>query len=286
MNIEKLFEHTGMPPLYEKGTSIMWTDPYISQQLLSCHIDPDNDIASRNNHKIELIVNWILSRTKKDRMKILDLGCGPGLYAEKFAKQGHNVTGIDFSRQSIDYAKGIAERNKSGIEYRRVNYLNMKYEDQFDLAILIYLDFCVLNPDERKILLENVHRALKKGGIFIFDVVNSRNIENKILAPSWEVCAVKGFWKDEPYIALNKGYHYPEHRVLLNQHIVIDGNDGIDTYLFWSIYYEPEDLMPVLNGAGFYKIEHYEDVLPEGDVWNGDNVTFYVADKMLTQWLI
>jgi len=280
MNIERLIKYTGKPSLFENGTSVMWTDPHISQQLLYLHIDPDNDIASRSDQKIELVVNWILSKTRMDQMKILDLGCGPGLYAEKLARLGHRVTGIDFSRRSIDYAKAIAEKNKSGIEYHCDNYLNIKYENQFDLAMLIYLDFCVLKPNERKIVLENVHRALKRGGVFIFDVVNSKNIDKKILKPSWEVCATKGFYKNEPYIALNNGYHYPEHKALVNQHVVIDRNDKIDTYLFWSIYYEYEDLIPVLNGAGFYKIKHYENVLPEGDVWNGNNVTFYVTEKI------
>jgi SAM-dependent methyltransferase len=280
MNIERLFEYTEKPSLFESGTSVMWTDPYISQQLLYCHIDIGNDMASRSDQKIELIINWILSKSKTNQMKILDLGCGPGLYAEKLARLGHHITGIDFSKHSITYAKGITEKNKSGIEYHCDNYLNINYENQFDLVILIYLDFCVLKPNERKIVLENVYRALKKGGVFIFDVMNSKNIDRKTLKPSWEVCASKGFWKDEPYIALNNGYHYPEHKVLVNQHIIIDQDDKIDTYLFWSTYYEYEDLAPVLNEAGFNKIKHYEKVLPEGDVWNGDNVTFYVIEKI------
>lgn len=278
MNIEKLIEHTKKPSLYESGTSTMWTDPYISGQLLRCHINPDNDVASRSSEKIELTANWILSKTKIGKMQILDLGCGPGLYAEKFARAGHHVTGVDFSGNSINYARKIAGKNKSDIDYYHENYLNIKFKNQFDLAVLIYLDFCVLKPDERKILLDNVYESLKKGGIFIFDVVNSKNIEEKILKPSWEVC-LNGFWKDEPYIVLNDGYHYPENKVLANRHIVIDQQGNIDTYLFWSTCYEDDDLKPILHESRFKKINHFDNVLPKGDVWNGDGVTFYVAEK-------
>lgn len=278
MNISALIQLSQKPSLYENGTSIMWTDPYISKHLLNCHIDPNNDMASRSDKKINLIANWILSKITKQELCILDMGCGPGLYAEKFAKHGHKVTGIDFSRNSIEYAKSKTQQNGSKIEYSCINYLDMEYEDQFDLIILIYLDFCVLKPGERTTVLNNVFRSLKKGGKFIFDVVNTRNIDEKMLKQSWEVVS-KGFWKDEPYLVLNNGYHYPEHKVLLNQHIVVDDNDTIDTYLFWSTYYEYEDLKPIMVKANFGRLEKHENVLPQSDVWNGDNVAFYIAEK-------
>ena len=278
MNIKKLCEYTGKPALFENGTSVMWTDPYISSQLLKCHIDPNTDMASRTDQKIELLVNWILSITSKKHMQILDLGCGPGLYAEKLAKKGHHVTGVDFSKGSIEYAKSVSKQNGSDIEYICNDYLNIKYEDKFDLVILIYLDFCVLKPDEQKIVLGNVYRSLKKDGIFIFDVVNGKNITDKILKPSWEVCS-NGFWKNEPYVALNMGYHYPENNVFVNQHIVIDQNDKVETYLFWTSYYNYEDLLPMLKSTQFNQISHFENVLPEGDTWNGENVSFYRVIK-------
>jgi SAM-dependent methyltransferase len=278
MNIKKLCEYTAKPTLFEKGTSVMWTDPYISSQLLKCHIDPTNDMASRTDKKIELLVNWILSKKTMKHMQVLDLGCGPGLYAEKLAKKGHRVTGVDFSKGSIEYAEHITKQNDSNIKFICDDYLNINYEDKFDLVILIYLDFCVLKPNEREIVLGNVYKALKKGGVFIFDVVNNKNINDKILKPSWEICQ-KGFWKDEPYIAFNMGYHYPENKVFVNQHIVIDQNENIETYLFWTSYYTYEDLAPMLKKVGFSQIRHFENVLPEEDVWNGDNVSFYRVVK-------
>ncbi|HPG39318.1 MAG TPA: class I SAM-dependent methyltransferase [bacterium] len=278
MNVEKLLTHAQKPALYAPGTAVMWTDPYIAQQLLACHINPDHDIASRSNTKIELVVNWMLTQTPKERMSILDLGCGPGLYAEKLARLGHRVTGVDFSQTSIDHACQQTAANQSGITYYCNNYLNITFENEFDLVILIYMDFCVLKPAERKIVLDNVYRALKPGGTFIFDVVNSKNIAEKTLKPSWEVCE-QSFWSNKPYLALNTGYYYAEHKVLLNQHIVINEQDEIKTYLFWSTCYDDGDLQPLLAASHFKTVGHFDNVLPAGDVWNGDNVTFYVAEK-------
>jgi ubiquinone/menaquinone biosynthesis C-methylase UbiE len=246
---------------------------------LELHINPDNDVASRSQIKIEKTINWIVERANNPQLKILDLGCGPGLYAERLAQKGHSVTGVDFSENSVQYAIRQAKEKKLNIEYLKKNYLDLDFDNQFDLVILIYLDFCALLPEERDKVLENIFRALKKGGLFICDVVNERNIDKKIIPQSWEVQET-GFWKNAPYIALTNGYHYPEAKVLANHHIVISGDNTVDTYIFWSYYYEKNDLVKILESKGFKDITAYENVLPEsGDFWNGKNVTFYVSGK-------
>lgn len=279
MNIELVKKLSNKPQLYEKGSSIMWTDPHISKQLLELHTNPDHDVASRSKVKIENISNWILERANKPNMKILDLGCGPGLYAELFAKRGHSVIGVDISENSIQYAIRRAKENRSDIEYLNINYLDLDFENQFDLIILIYLDFCVLLPDERDKVLENINKALKKDGLFICDVVNERNLNKKIISQSWDV-QKSGFWRNSPYIVLTQGYHYPEAKVLLEHHTVIGENDCVDSYIFWSHYYKKKDLIRILRSKGFTDINNYENVLPESDdCWNGENVTFYVSRK-------
>jgi len=279
MNIELIKKLSNKPQLYEKGSSVMWTDPYISKQLLELHLNPENDAASRSQIKIERITNWILEQADNPQMKILDLGCGPGLYAELLAQKGHSIIGVDYSENSIRYAIRQAKEKQLDIEYLKKNYLDLDFDNQFDLIILIYLDFCVLLPEEREKVLENIYRALKNGGLFICDVVNERNINKKTISQLWEV-QESGFWKDKPYIALTNGYHYPEAKVLANHHIVISENNTVDTYIFWNHYYEKDDLVPILESKGFKDIADYENVLPEnGDYWNGENVTFYVSRK-------
>lgn len=256
----------------------MWTDPHISKQLLELHINPDIDAASRSYDKINIITKWILEQINKPKAKILDLGCGPGLYAEILARNGHSVTGIDFSGNSIQYAINHAKELQLDIEYINSDYLNLDYDSQFDVILLIYLDFCALIPSERDQILKNVNRALKKGGVFIFDVVNEKNIDKKTIQQSWEV-QENGFWKNEPYVALTNGYHYPEAKVLANHHIIIGQDNKIDSYIFWTHYYEQQDLIPILELTGFSDIKNYENILPVGDCWNGDNVTFYKIRK-------
>ena len=276
--MKELVRFTKRPALYEKGTAVMWTDPYISKQLLQIHLDPDMDLASRKYSSIKSTAEWVLSKASKEQMNILDLGCGPGLYSELYAKEGHMVTGVDFSKNSIVYARRQAEMKGLNISYLNQDYLELDVsENHFDLATLIYTDLGPLLPPERDQLLANIIRVLKPGGILIFDVLNDNKLELKVSPRSWEV-AEGGFWREGPYLALSESFFYKEKKVILNQHIVVE-DWHTEVYRFWTHFFSRDDLKEILAPFAFTDIRFHEDVLPEGDMWNGDNVTFCIARK-------
>jgi len=255
----------------------MWTDIHISKQLLDVHLNSEIDLASRKTKTIKKTVEWILESSDLKDLNILDLGCGPGLYSELLAKEGHKVTGVDISSHSIGYAKKEAEKKNLDIRYINENYLELDLEENtFDLVILIYTDFGVLLPQERGQLLEVVKKVLKPKGIFIFDVLNDKNIESKKNPPTWEV-SKQGFWKDKPYLALSASYFYEKEKVILYQHILLDEQDNMNVYRFWTHFFSHSDMSKILNDHGYNYVSFYEDVLPQGDLWSGDNVTFCKA---------
>jgi len=92
--------------------SDLWTDEHTSAQMLSCHLNDDIDLSSRNTRFINQSVEWIASRFNVGAgTKIADFGCGPGLYATRLAQRKADVTGIDFSKRSIQYAQEVAIRD-------------------------------------------------------------------------------------------------------------------------------------------------------------------------------
>jgi SAM-dependent methyltransferase len=274
MKIENIIHSSQKPKLYEKGNAIMWTDSYISEQILKIHLDPDIDLGSRKKTTINSTIEWILEKTLKDKLNILDLGCGPGLYAEVFTKKGHNVTGVDFSKSSIIYAKKEAEKKNLDITYINDNYLELELQkNQFDLAMLIFTDFGTLLPDERNLLLRIIKEILKPGGIFIFDVLNDNNIENMLRPKNWEASR-QGFWNDKPYLALSESFFYEEEKVILYQHITIDEQENINTYRFWNHFFSNSDLNNILLKHGFGDISFHNNVLPSGDGYKSEDVTF------------
>lgn len=279
MDLDKLQQEAQRPHLYEKGNTLMWTDEYISRQLLEIHLNPELDSASRSQPSINKTLEFILESSPKSPMQILDLGCGPGLYLEKLALLGHKCTGVDFSENSISYAKTQAKIKGLDIQYLCQDYLDLDFENLFDLIILIYTDFGVLLPNERVTLLDRIYRALKPGGLFIFDVLNERNAEEKFREEQTWTQEFSGFWSASPYLELVKGFHYPEHKVFLKQHTLIDEKDVIRTYRFWMHYFTDEEMIVLLNSKGFKKVESFHNILPENDIWDGENVTFCRASK-------
>lgn len=277
MKISDIVKQSQKPSLYEKGTTVMWTDEHISKQLLNIHLNPDSDLASRKETTINSTLEWILENTPQTRMNILDLGCGPGLYSKRLVEKGHKVTGMDFSISSLEYARKEAEKNKLDITYRHQNYLELQDKNKYDLVLLIYTDFGVLLPEEQDKLLSKIYKSLKPGGIFIFDVLNTKNVEENVASKNWEI-AEEGFWRDHPYILLSDSFLYPEDAVVLYQHMVID-DFKTDIYRFWTHFYSQEKLDMMLRQHDFQNITFHENVLPKEDLLSG-HTTFCIANKI------
>ncbi len=278
MNFQKLIETAQKPKIYTKGTAVMWVDEYISTQLLETHLNQNIDLASRKGTTISATVEWILNKVPGDKLNILDLGCGPGLYTEKLAEKGHIVTGMDFSSNSIRYARESANRSNLNISYIQQDYLNLEEENKYDLILMIFTDFGVLLPDQRETLLANVYRALKPGGKFLFDVLNENYPLNTSGSKEWEL-SEKGFWRNSPYLALTEAFYYEKQKVSLNQHIVIDETGKMEVYRFWIHTFSHADLEEILALHKFDTTECYEHVLPGCDMYRSEDVTFCVTTK-------
>jgi SAM-dependent methyltransferase len=139
--------------------------------MLKYHLDENIDVSSRRTSFIESSVAWIKKRfCIGPQSRIADYGCGPGLYALRLARHGAQVTGIDFSKRSIEYA-GYAAKNESlSIRNINENYLDFETNGQFDLIIMIMCDFCALSPAQRTVMLNKFSRQLTSGCLLLLDV--------------------------------------------------------------------------------------------------------------------
>ncbi len=185
---QALIRALALPPLYARTARAFWDDEHISAQMLKAHLAPDVEAASRRHEFIERSARWIAQLLPPERYPALtDFGCGPGLYAERFARAGYRVTGIDCSRRSIDYARRSAAAQGLDIAYIRADYLHLDAPVACDAATLIYCDYGALTPEERTTLLHVMRRCLRPGGRTAGGRVHARGVRALSAAPKLAV---------------------------------------------------------------------------------------------------
>lgn len=260
--LSKLRDYLIKPELYAQSTVNLWDDEHVSKGLLEAHLNPNWDAASRSHAFIDKSVQWISEIAPPFQYKqLLDIGCGPGLYAERFCRVGYSVIGIDFSKRSIEYAKEQSLNNKSSIQYLLQNYLTIDYAEQFDIITLIYCDYAPLSKSNRQMLLNIVYHALKPNGKFIFDVFTPkmRKSENH----SWYYSKDCGFWNEKPHLCLESVYQYDdEDKTELRQTIVCT-EETVKCNNVWDHFFTKESLLTEIQHIGFSKHEFYGDIVGE-----------------------
>ncbi len=249
--LSELIDLQQKPAPFTPGEALFWNDPHISAQMLKFHLDPEVEAASRKSETIDRSVAWLIDTLAlKPGDALLDLGCGPGLYASRLARAGLRVTGVDYSQRSIEYARQYARDHALDIEYRYENYLELADENRYEAACLIYGDFCPLAPQQRARLLMNIQRALKPGGKFALDVSTREHRRRHGNQHTW-YAADSGFWKPGPHLVLADGFDYPEQSIWLDQYIVIEPDGKISVYRNWFQDYSPDTITAELAQGGF-----------------------------------
>jgi 2-polyprenyl-3-methyl-5-hydroxy-6-metoxy-1,4-benzoquinol methylase len=240
--------------------SDLWTDEHTSAQMLSYHLNEAIDISSRNARFINRSVEWIVSRFNigKDT-KIADFGCGPGLYATSLAKRQAIVTGIDFSRRSIEYAREVAAGEQLNINYVVQNYLDFATEDRFDLVLMIMCDLCALSPAQRSVILSKFHEVLKPGGSVLLDVYSLAAFDQREEAATYGVNLLNGFWSPHKYYGFLNSFKYDEEKVTLDKYTIVE-SDRTRTVYNWLQYFTPEGLELEFVAGGFSLEALYADV--------------------------
>ncbi|RJX24464.1 MAG: class I SAM-dependent methyltransferase [Acholeplasma sp.] len=271
----QLSTHYPKPKPYTPSSNAFWDDEHISKHLLDAHLNPNFEAATRHPSFVKASASWIRSFAKEiQQPKLLDLGCGPGLYAEAFVKEGLNVVGVDFSKRSIAYAKEQTKVNQSNIEYHYQNYLTIEYQTQFDVVTLIYCDYAVLSPSDRKILLKKIHDSLMPQGKFIFDVFTHHQYPNEIETTSRYYEDGPGFWRPSAHLTLERHLMYEDH-IRCDEHIVIDQERGVVFYRIWDQSFDPLSITKELKDAGFNNVEIFSDV--KGTPWFAESKTMGIV---------
>lgn len=268
--LNTMLKYSAKPALFEPGEPRFWDDPHISKGMLEAHLNPTHDAASHRHETIDKEVEHLVSSgILKKGYKILDLGCGPGLYASRLAAKGMKITGIDISERSLNYAITQAKKRELDIEYRLINFFDIDYSVEFDVVLQTHGELGTFSDANRDRLLEIIYKALKPGGIIIFDITSPKPKTQEVAKNRWYI-ADGGFWRPGRHLVLEQSFEYPENNVRVDQYIIVD-EKNICIYRTWLHDYSPASIKPVLEKAGFKIIYNWNDLAgtlyKEGGDW-------------------
>ena len=255
----------------------LWASEYTSKQMLSYHLNENIDLSSRNKDFISRSAEWITSHFNlQPGTRVADFGCGPGLYTARLARKQASVTGIDFSKNSIDYAEKAAAAEGLTIRYVRQNYLEFETEDRYDLIIMIMCDFCALSPDQRKIMLNKFFALLNSGGSVLLDVYSLKAFEERKETALYEAHLLDGFWSPNKYYGFLNTYKYEEEKVVLDKYTLVEA-DRTGTIYNWLQYFSTRRLEQEFVECGFTIEKLYSDVA--GSPFSADSAEMAVVAK-------
>ncbi len=153
--------------------------------------------------------------------RVLDIGCGGGILAEEFARDGFEVTGVDPAPESIETARAHAAASLLRIAYQTGSGEDLPFAEQsFDIVTCCDV---LEHVDDVQQVLREVSRVLKDGGLFLYDTVN-RTLKSRIA-----MIKVMQEWKTTAFAPPNA-------------HV-------------WEKFIKPRELMTMLEQAG---LQHRE----------------------------
>ena len=238
----------------------LWADEHTSAQMLEYHLNGEIDVSSRRIGFIDESVAWMATRFELTaESRIIDFGCGPGLYTSRFARIGAQVTGVDFSPRSISYASEQAKQDGLRIDYVEADYLQYEPPGTFDLVTMIMCDYCALAPDQRLAMLRKFAEHLSTNGRAVIDVYSLQAFDER---EETSVCGrnlMDGFWSARPYFGFLSTFKYDDEKVCLDKYTIVEPDRRREIFN-WLQYFSPQDLEKEVRAAGLVVEDYLRDV--------------------------
>lgn len=206
--------------------------------------------------------------------EVLDLCCGTGQLAQTLTVNGFRVTGVDISAGMLR----IARRNAPAARFVKADARSFKLNKKFDAAFCTFdaLNHILRFEDVREVF-NNVSACLKKGGVFIFDLITKKEMELHFFD-------FKEITDEPDFFYTVRNEYDPQTRLAQFRCTAFrkagDSWARYDTTIY-ETWYPRTSVISALKKAGFQNIETFAANPTEGIITPGKNATrlFYRAYK-------
>lgn len=249
--------------------------------MLLEHLDQSHGAASRRQGEILRQVDWLWDRLSlREGSRVLDVTCGPGLYAVELARRGCVVHGVDFGPASIRHARQLAA--EAGVAdhctFQLCDVRAMQVPpDHFEAALFLYGQLAVFTPEEAADLLRCCANALKPGGRLVVELLDFERIQKD--NSTWWYTDDSGLWGDFPFLHLGERHWYAEQNLSLEQFRILNLETGeLQEYTLSDQAYPMGTMVAMMRQAGFERVEVYPawDGL---DLYDAGEWVVYLAQK-------
>lgn len=278
--LQHIYERAGQrPEPWSKGGNLPWDEPDFSRRMLREHLDESHGAASRASRERALQMDWLWEHLGlHDGATLLDVTCGPGLYAVPLAQRGLRVQGVDFGPAAIAYARELASRR--GVA-GRCTFLQEDVrqaafgEGFYDAALFLYGQAAVFRRQEARALLQKIARALRPGGRLCLELLNQDRVDRE--ERSWWYADDEGLWGDGPFVSLGQRFWYAEEMLSCERYFTIHlENDRLEEIVLCDQTYGMNEMVNLLGACGFSAVETFPawDGLP---LYDAEEWVVYVA---------
>jgi len=121
--------------------------------------------------RVAKLLPKVLARLHTKPREILDMTCGEGTFAVAMAKKGYRVSGVDRSAGMLTLARRKAREAHVNVRFIKKDVRSLPFKEEFDLVTSWYdsLNY-LLRSDDLARAFAGAFRALRPGGVFVFDM--------------------------------------------------------------------------------------------------------------------
>ncbi|MBP9503388.1 MAG: methyltransferase domain-containing protein [Candidatus Promineofilum sp.] len=277
----RIYRRPASPSLWQNGGNLPWNDPAFSERMLREHLDESHGAATRQAAERVAQLDWLWTRLGlAPGSRVLDLTCGPGLYAVPLAQRGAQVTGVDFSPASIAHARQLAE--EAGMA-ERCTFIEADVRacepepGVFDAALFLYGQLAVFPREETAALLRKAAAALRPGGRLVAELLDPARVDKE--DSSWWFTDDTGLWGERPFLHLGERRWNAAERASVERYYILHLDGGaLDEITLCDQTYEIEEMAGTMRAAGFARVQSYPawDGLP---LYDGDEWVVYIAER-------
>lgn len=283
MNLLELALRNNTDTKAAEGAKIPWNDPDFSRRMLENHLAQDHNWASRRQDIIARHTSWIAGQLSQKPSRILDLGCGPGLYTLPLAQMGHDCVGVDFSPASIAHAREQAAIHGQSIDHLLCDIRNFKSPQAFDCIIMTFGEFNVFTRQDAEAILRNCAGMLKKDGLFILEAHTHEAVRAIGSMPAAWQRQTKGLFSDEPHLCLQENSWNASDASALSRFFIIDAASAdVTHYASFMQAYTQEDYGQILKEAALPITQVVDaEAWPSGEEFGGKLQVFICRKQTL-----